>query len=411
MPFFPSETDVPVAELTLAGRNLLARSIVPRGKLSGTEPDKALVTFKLAGFAFGDGGYNLGNPLQVTTINDATSQADAQIAILDNRFDVNDSLVINGVAFPVGIVVVASGVATGGTDAGGIGGATVGYNDLQGNPWSDNTGGFGGTLTVAPGTLDVSAHIGQRLRLTGGTLEGLDEEIVQNTSTAIEIGILDPPGPVPPAGPTVGKSWAQSGAFGSGLTPDITTTWEILTASPGAGTWVPGDTLEETAANIAAAINSSTNPLVENVVRATVENAVVTVLAVAGGSIGNLNTLVEFDEGGLAVNNFGIIPGTGFLDGGTDPVLESAVFPTAAPNTVQPFLDIEFPNTQATSLVCRAEQTEANKGLGEVGIYVDIIDSVNPQEIGNRVLYAIGHYPIVAKNAKSVFLTRVITQY
>jgi hypothetical protein len=169
--------------------------------------------------------------------------------------------------------------------------------------------------------------------------------------------------------------------------------------------------LEETAANIADAINSSTHPLIENVVRATVSNAIVTVLAVAAGAIGNLNTLVEFDEGGLAINNFGVTPGTGFLDEGNDPALDSPVFPATAPNDVESFLDIEFPNTQATSLVCRAGQTEANRGLGEVGIYVDIIDSVNPQEIGNRVLYAIGHFPIVAKNSKSVFVTRVITQY
>jgi len=85
--FFPSESDVPVAQLTLAGRNLLARSVLPRGKLSGTDPDSPLVTFKLVGFAVGDGGYKLDNPLQISTINDQTTQAEATIAILDNRFD------------------------------------------------------------------------------------------------------------------------------------------------------------------------------------------------------------------------------------------------------------------------------------------------------------------------------------
>ena len=140
MPFLPPESDVPVAQLTLAGRNLLARSIVPRGKLDGNDPDAALVSFKLAGFAVGDGGYSLSNPLQLTPINDQTTDALATVAILDNRFDVNDGLVINEVHFDVGIVLVASGSALGGTDAGGT---TAGY-DASPPASFDNSAGFGG---------------------------------------------------------------------------------------------------------------------------------------------------------------------------------------------------------------------------------------------------------------------------
>jgi len=379
MGYLPPDSDVPVAQLTKAGRSLLARSIVPRSQLTGSEPDRSLVTFRLSGFAFGDGGYSLSLPLDVNPINDTTEQAKATVAVLDNRFDVNDSLVINGVPFPAGIEIIASGAANGGTEAGGPNG--------------------GGTLTISSGSLGINSFVGSRLRLTGGTLAGLDEVIISNDSNSFEIGIP----------PNTGKTWTQAG--GGGATPDITTQWQVITNSPGGVTWVPGENEEETAQNIADAINASTNPLVQNVVRATVENAIITVSAVASGDLGNLNTLVEFDEGGLAVNNFGIIPGTGFLDGGANPNLENPVFPPAAPGTIEDFLDIEFPNPQATSLVCRAGQSEGNFGLGEVGIYVDIIDSVNPQEIGKRILYAIGHFPIVSKNSKSVFVTRVITQY
>ena len=155
MPFLPPESDIPVAQLTLAGRNLLARSIVPRGKEDGNDPDAPLVTFKLAGFAVGDGGYYLTNPLQITAINDQTTGALATVAVLDNRFDANDAIVVNGVSFPVGIILVASGTATGGTDAGG----SIG----------------GGTVDLDPNTLVSGAHIGQTLRLTGGTLAGLTE--------------------------------------------------------------------------------------------------------------------------------------------------------------------------------------------------------------------------------------------
>lgn len=376
MPFFPPDSDVPVAQLTLAGRNLLARSIVPRGKIDGNAPDEPLVTFKLVGFAVGDGGYDTANPLQITVINDQTTEAFATVAVLDNRFDVNDAIIINGVSFPAGIVVVDSGSATGGTESGG-------------------PNGFG-TLSVTPGSIAAGAHVGQRLRLTGGTLGGLDEFIEANddgSSFGIEIT----------------KTWLDAG--GGGLLPDTTTTWEIITASPGANTWVPGATLEATAENIAESINGSSNPLIDNVVKATVSGAIVTIAAIAAGDLGNLNTLVEFDTGGLGFNNFGVTPGTGFLAGGLSPTLESERFPTSAPTDVEPFFDIEFPNVSAVSVVCRIGLTDGNFGLGELGIYVDILDSVNPDEIGERVLYAIAHFPIVAKNANSNFVTRAITQY
>lgn len=418
MPFLPPESDDPIATLTLAGRNLLARSIIPRSKLTGTEPLQTLVSFQLAGFVMGDGGYLLSNPLQISSINDNTTQALATVAIVDNRFDVNDSITINGVDFPVGLVVVASGTATGGgTDAGGT---TAGYNDGVVN----NLGGInppagpGGGGTLITTGLETNAHIGQRLRIISGTLAGLDEEIVSNTQTIIEIGITDFDGnlfpigqpPNPDDGELVGKSWDQAGSDGT-VVPDITSIYQIITNLPGAGTWLPGDTVEDTAQNLADAINASTAPLIQNVVKASVVNAVVTISSLAAGDIGNFNTLVANDSGGLGLNNFDVSPGTGFLDGGNDPALENARFPVDGPISVEGFIDIEQPNPESVSLVCRVPQNDGNFGLGEVGIYVDIVDSINATEIGTRVLYAIGHFPIIAKNSKSVMVTRVITQY
>ncbi len=320
-----------------------------------------------------------------------------------NRFDVNYAIVINGVSFPVGIILVASGTATGGTDAGG---PTAGWDASPPGSF-DNSGGFGGTVALPPNTLVAAAHIGQTLRLTGGTLAGLTEPIVTNTAIQIEIGFTNPVAPLP-TGSALGKSWTQSGSGGS--VPDHTTTWEIYTNAPGANTWVPGDSLADTAENIATAINASSHPLIQNVVRATVSGDVVSILALANGDLGNLNTLVVFDAGGLGLNNFDVTPDTGFLAGGIGPVLESQKFPAAAPD-VEPFYDIELPNISAVSLVCRVGVTDGNFGLGELGIYVDIVDSVNPDEIGSRILYAITHFAIVGKNANSNFVTRAITQY
>jgi hypothetical protein len=238
-------------------------------------------------------------------------------------------------------------------------------------------------------------------------LAGLTEQIVTNLADLIEIGITNPSAPLPTGSP-LGKSWTQSGSSGSA--PDHTTTWEIYTNAPGANTWVPGSTLAETAENIAAAINASSKPLIQNVVKATVSGDVVTILAIANGDLGNLNTLTVFDAGGFGINNFGVTPGTGFLAGGVSPSLESQKYPASAPD-VAPFYDIERPNISAVSCVCRIGLTEANVGLGELGIYVDITDSVNPDEIGSRILYAVTHFAIVAKNANSNFVTRAITQY
>lgn len=412
MPYFPSVTDDPIAILTLEGRNLLARSIIARSELTGNEPLRTLVSFRLAGFAMGDGGYKLDNPLQLSPISDATTQALATIAITDNRFSPTDNIRINGVDFPVGIVVLVTGTASGGgTDAGG---PTSGYNDGV----VDNLAGGGGTLIDATSPFSTNAHVGQRLRIVSGTLAGLDEEIVSNTQTTIEIGITDFEGaqftisqpPNPADGDDVGKSWDQAGSDGA-VVPDITSEYQIITSNPGAGTWVPGDTVEETAQNLADAINASTNPLIQNVVLATVVNAVVTIAALSAGTAGNANTLVEFDAGGSGINNFDVLPGTGFLGGGISPSLESAAFPAGAPNDLEDFLDIERPNAESVSLVCRVPQDIGNVGFGEIGIYADITDSVNPSEIGNRILYAVGHFPIVAKNTKSVYVTRVITQY
>jgi len=408
MPFIPSDSDDPVATLTLAGRNLLARSIIPRSKLTGTEPLETLVSFQLAGFVVGDGGYELSNPLQISTINDGTTQALATVGIVDNRFDASDSVTINGVAFPVGLVVVESGTASGGgTDNGG---GTSGYDDGVVN----NQGGGGGTLVTTG--LTTNAHIGQRLRIISGTLAGLDEEIVENTTTTIEIGYTSfdatqfPQAGNPADGTPAGKSWDQSGSDGV-IVPDITSNYQIITNSPGAGTWLPGDTVEESAQNLADAINASTNPVIQNVVIASVVNAVVTISSLSAGAVGDLNTLVVDDSGGLGLNNFDVTPGTGFLDGGTDPALENPRFPADFPVSIEGFTDIEQPNAEAVSLVCRVAQGDGNFGLGEIGIYVDIVDSINTAEIGTRVLYAIGHFPIIAKNSKSVLVTRVITQY
>lgn len=60
---------------------------------------------------------------------------------------------------------------------------------------------------------------------------------------------------------------------------------------------------------------------------------------------------------------------------------------------------------------CRLAKSEALYGLGEVGLYIKITNSIVPEEIGDRILFAIAHSPIQAKTDRHVYLYRFIVQF
>lgn len=111
------------------------------------------------------------------------------------------------------------------------------------------------------------------------------------------------------------KGRLSSGIFGIGQASGTLT---LSTAAGAVGAVINGVTVTATAsggdtataAAIAAAINASTAPRVQNVVRATSSGAIVTVVAIEAGVQGNVNTFTASGTGVTASAG-------GFLAGGT----------------------------------------------------------------------------------------------
>jgi len=89
--------------------------------------------------------------------------------------------------------------------------------------------------------------------------------------------------------------------------------------------------------------------------------------------------------------------------------LEDQVFPTIP--TLKAIELIELPTPKTTILNCRLASTEAQWGLGEIGIWGTILNSPIPVEIGQTFLFAIAHFPLQSKTDKQVALFRIIVQY
>lgn len=105
---------------------------------------------------------------------------------------------------------------------------------------------------------------------------------------------------------------------------------------------------------------------------------------------------------------------------GTDPVLvdpidsslttlEDQSFPVYP--GLQPIERIEYPTDMTAVIYCRIASNLGVGGLGELGIYSQIIYSTVPSEIGTTFLMAVSHYPLVTKTLNQVFLYRIVIQF
>lgn len=89
--------------------------------------------------------------------------------------------------------------------------------------------------------------------------------------------------------------------------------------------------------------------------------------------------------------------------------LVDTIFPIAP--LLKDFDIFEKPNPKAISMVCRLATTEANYGLGEIGIWAKINWSTNPLEIGQNVLMAVSHVPLQSKNHRHTYVHRIVIQF
>jgi len=73
---------------------------------------------------------------------------------------------------------------------------------------------------------------------------------------------------------------------------------------------------------------------------------------------------------------------------------------------------VESPNTTGRSFYCRLQPTEANHGLGEIGIWGEVVHSPeNPTEVGDFFLFALVNQPFEGNNDDYTYIYRIVVQY
>jgi hypothetical protein len=70
----------------------------------------------------------------------------------------------------------------------------------------------------------------------------------------------------------------------------------------------------------------------------------------------------------------------------------------------------EQANSNCRVFYCLLEAGQATSTLGEIGIWAEIVYSPIAAEVGTTFLFAIGHFPLVAKNTDIQYVFRVSVQ-
>jgi len=102
------------------------------------------------------------------------------------------------------------------------------------------------------------------------------------------------------------------------------------------------------------------------------------------------------------------------MAGGVSATLGSPVYPTIA--TLAPYTGddglVEMPADTAASFMSRiGEGTDGQLAYGELGLWVEILESGFPGEVGREVLYATSHFPIQPKTDRSIVTFRIIISF
>ena len=122
---------------------------------------------------------------------------------------------------------------------------------------------------------------------------------------------------------------------------------------------------------------------------------------------------VSFTVKGFAVGREGYTDANPVKIDVIDPslvALEDQIFPVV-PGDTKAFESLERPSPKTLVLNCRLAQDEAIAGLGELGIYAEVVDSIVPVEIGDQFLLALSHMPLISKVPQQVIVFRLIIQF
>lgn len=95
-----------------------------------------------------------------------------------------------------------------------------------------------------------------------------------------------------------------------------------------------------------------------------------------------------------------------------DPSLTSLVTKFYPATGTTGFASIERPHPKTLVLNCRLGHSDPDNvgAIGELGVWVEIVESSVPSEIGTKVLFAVAHFPLIVKNLQNVFVLRVLIQ-
>jgi len=122
---------------------------------------------------------------------------------------------------------------------------------------------------------------------------------------------------------------------------------------------------------------------------------------------------VSFIAKGFAVGREGYTDANPVKIDPIDPSLTALLdqfFPVIVGDT-KAFEAIEMPSPKTLVLNCRLAQSESVAGLGELGIWAEIVDSVIPSEIGEEFLLAVSHMPLITKVPQQVIVFRLVIQF
>lgn len=121
---------------------------------------------------------------------------------------------------------------------------------------------------------------------------------------------------------------------------------------------------------------------------------------------------ISFIVKGFAVGREGYLDSNPVKIDSLDPSLTTLgdqFFPTTG--TRKAFEAIELPTPATVVVNCRLASDESVAGLGEIGIWSEILFSTTPSEIGTEFLMAISHFPLQTKTLRQAILYRIIIQF
>lgn len=175
--------------------------------------------------------------------------------------------------------------------------------------------------------------------------------------------------------------------------------------------FLEGATSADTIVNIRDAILDSIDPRHYRLVEAIIDPLYPDRLYIRSfctGTIGNSYPLSVYHVG--ATINFSVTS----MTAGTSTFLEDPAWPT--PPVIAAYIGtdgfIEQPSSVSVSFLSRLGEGTAGIGAyGELGLWVEILQSNFPSEIGRQVLFAMSHFPIQPKTDRTILTFRIIVSF